>query len=83
MYQLSMAESVKQRPLLHSQVIRIRAEEENIGNNIGERKISPKDRAAILHLTAEMKDVLVNDSKPIFPSPLGMKDRAWAFSVNR
>ncbi|GLJ51839.1 hypothetical protein SUGI_1101260 [Cryptomeria japonica] len=82
-----MADYVKiearQSPVMHSQVMRIREEEQSLGNNIFERKITPSDRAAILHLTAQMKDVLVSNSRRAFPSPLGMKGSSRPLVVNR
>jgi len=77
--------SLSPAPVLHSQVIKIREEEQHVGNNmIGEGKITPRDRMAIWHLTSQMKDAFVGtNSRPAIPSPLGIKERAQALSVNR
>nr|ADE76441.1 unknown [Picea sitchensis] len=76
--------SLSPTPVLHSQVLKIREEEQHVGNNmIGEGKIAPRDRMAIWHLTSQMKDAFVGtSSRPAIPSPLGIKDRAQALSVN-
>ncbi|GLJ51835.1 hypothetical protein SUGI_1101200 [Cryptomeria japonica] len=57
---------------VHSQVMRIREEDQHLGEDLRER-LSPKDRIAILEITSQMKDVFFSCSRPAFPSPLGMK----------
>ncbi|GLJ51838.1 hypothetical protein SUGI_1101250 [Cryptomeria japonica] len=79
----SASAQARQSAVLHSQVMKIREEEENIGNTIAESFLSLKDRAAMLNLTAQMKEDFVNNSRPAIPSPLGLKQRAGDFSFNR
>ena len=56
----------------------------NILKIIGEGKITVRDHMAIWHLISQMKDAFVGtNSRPAIPSPLGIKDRAQALSINR
>nr|ABK22731.1 unknown [Picea sitchensis] len=61
---------------LHIQVVRIKKEDENLGEDQYRREgLSPRERLAIFDLmnSDAMKDVFLSNSRPVFRSPLGVK----------
>lgn len=48
-------------PIVHIQVMKIKNEEEYVGNNVAEGKLSPKACEPKLHMAPHMKDVYMAD----------------------
>nr|ABK21589.1 unknown [Picea sitchensis] len=63
--------SVEKARAVHIQVMRIREEDEHLGEDLKEA-LNPKDRIAFLPMASQMKEVFFGYSRPVFPSPLGM-----------
>ena len=59
-------------PALHSQVVKIKKEDEHLGEDV-RQGLSSKERLAIVNFSSHMKDVFLSSSRPAFPSPLGIK----------
>lgn len=63
--------SVKKARAVHIQVMRIREEDEHLGEDLMEG-VNPKDRFVFFPIASQMKDMFFEYSRPTFPSPLGM-----------
>eukprot|EP01018_Ginkgo_biloba_P025670 Gb_11078 [translate_table: standard] len=67
-------QSVNGRPvLLHSQVAKIKEEDQYLGEEAVTEGLTPKQRFAVMHFSSHMKGMFMSTSKPTCRSPLGMK----------
>lgn len=62
--------SVKKPRAVHIQVMKIRQEDEHLGEDLKE-PVNPKDRIEFLPIASQMQDVFFRCSRATFPSPLG------------
>eukprot|EP00249_Psilotum_nudum_P008259 c21149_g1_i1 orf=397-876(+) len=64
-------------PVLHSQVIRLRKEDQQLEDDIVEVFDTSKDRLLTQHLSSQVSEMVVGTPRAVSPSPLGMKTRSW------